>query len=151
MGIIFYFSSQSAEVSLNTSGKVLVTMDKLEKDEVQSISDRRVWNLQNTIRKYAHFVAYFVLGLLMTLSFVLTKYRNYTVYLYSWLVASLYGVLDEFHQSFVPGRGAMLSDIFLDSVSAIAGTIFVASLLEGWKWIKVKRGEDLLSVKNQTS
>lgn len=132
MGVIFYFSSQPAEVSLNTSGKVLVTMDKLEKDEVQNISDRRVWNLQNTIRKYAHFIVYSVLGFLMALSFVLIKKKGYLVYLYSWLAASVYGVLDEVHQNFVPGRGAMLSDMVLDAFSALIGSIIVAAMVFIW-------------------
>lgn len=138
MGVIFYFSSQPAEVSLNASGKVLVTMDKLEKDEVQNISDRRVWNLQNTIRKYAHFIVYSVLGFLMALSFVLLKNKGYLVYFYSWLAASVYGVLDEFHQNFVPGRGAMLSDMALDSFSAFVGTMIAAALVFIWNIYVVK-------------
>lgn len=129
MGMIFYFSSQPAEVSLNTSGKVLVKMDKLEKDEVQKISDRRVWNLQNTIRKYAHFIVYSFLGFFMAISFYLFKHKNIIVYFYAWLTASLYGILDEVHQSFIPGRGATVFDMMLDSLSALVGVVLAAILI----------------------
>lgn len=35
--------------------------------------------------------------------------------------ASVYGVLDEWHQSFVPGRYASLTDVMLDVVGALLG------------------------------
>lgn len=142
MGMIYYFSSQPAEVSLNSSGKVLVSMDKLEKEDIQNISDRRVWNLQNTIRKYAHFIVYSVLGFLMALSFVLIWKENYLIYLYSWLTASIYGVLDELHQHFVPGRGATLSDMGLDAISALVGTVFGLGLNLLWNSLLKKKNID---------
>jgi len=141
MGMIFYFSSQPAEASLNSSGKVLVSMDKLEKEEVQNISDRRVWNLQNTIRKYAHFIVYSVMGFLMALSFVLIWKGSYWIYLLSWLAASFYGVMDELHQHFVPGRGATLSDMGLDAISALVGTVFGFGLISLWKSLLKKRNK----------
>lgn len=139
MATIFYFSSQPSEVSLNSSGKILVTIDKLEEDEVQNISDRRVWNLQNTIRKYAHFIVYSALGFLMALSFVFIKHKNFMMYIYAWLSAALYGVLDEFHQHFIPGRGMTLSDMKLDALSALFGTVIAVLVIEGAKWIYLKR------------
>lgn len=35
-----------------------------------------------------------------------------------WTIATLYGILDEFHQSFIPGRTATWSDVAADSVGA---------------------------------
>jgi VanZ family protein len=37
-------------------------------------------------------------------------------------VTTAYGVLDEWHQSFVPGRYASLTDVALDVVGALVGT-----------------------------
>ena len=34
---------------------------------------------------------------------------------------TLYGVSDEVHQLFVPGRGAMVKDVLIDSAGAIVG------------------------------
>jgi len=40
----------------------------------------------------------------------------------AWLMAVLFSATDEFHQSFVPGRGPSLWDVFLfDNLGALAG------------------------------
>ena len=41
-------------------------------------------------------------------------------------IASAYGVFDEWHQSFVPGRYASLTDIALDVAGAVLGTLLAA-------------------------
>jgi VanZ family protein len=51
----------------------------------------------------------------------------------SFLLAAGYGVLDEWHQSFVPGRSATLSDVVADAVGAALG----AWLLGLW-WARTK-------------
>jgi hypothetical protein len=43
-------------------------------------------------------------------------------------IASAYGVFDEWHQSFVPGRYASLTDITLDVAGAVLGALLAASL-----------------------
>jgi VanZ family protein len=37
------------------------------------------------------------------------------------LLAGLYGATDEFHQSFVPGRGAAAADVAIDTLGAAIG------------------------------
>lgn len=44
--------------------------------------------------------------------------------LFAVLIASLYGVSDEFHQFFVPGRVASVFDVFADVVGSILGVFF---------------------------
>lgn len=39
----------------------------------------------------------------------------------AWVFASAYGVFDEWHQSFVPGRYASLTDVTLDVAGALLG------------------------------
>ncbi len=41
----------------------------------------------------------------------------------SLLVAIGYGLLDEFHQSFVPGRSSTLADVGLDAMGALVGVL----------------------------
>jgi VanZ family protein len=43
----------------------------------------------------------------------------------SWmiLICVLYAISDEIHQSFVPGRGPSIIDVFIDSTGAITGII----------------------------
>lgn len=41
---------------------------------------------------------------------------------YSWLLAIAYAVTDEFHQSFVPGRGSSILDVLIfDNLGALIG------------------------------
>ncbi len=47
--------------------------------------------------------------------------------LLAWLLALVYAVSDEFHQSFVPGRGPSVFDVLIDSVgAALALAIYAA-------------------------
>lgn len=139
IGMIYYFSNQPADISRQASGEVLVQMHQIQKNEIQNISDRRVWNLHYYIRKFAHFVLYCGLGFLLVFSIVAIKYRSFLSYAISWLAASLYAALDEWHQTFVPGRGASFSDIRLDSISAVAGVAVAAIAIEIWRFYHTKR------------
>jgi VanZ family protein len=44
------------------------------------------------------------------------------------LMAALYGVTDEFHQSFIPGRFPSAADLVADTVGAIVGAGMAAGL-----------------------
>lgn len=44
-------------------------------------------------------------------------------------LATLYGVVDELHQSFVPGRSPSLGDVIADGVGAMAGAGVVSALV----------------------
>lgn len=44
----------------------------------------------------------------------------------AWLVAVLYAVSDEWHQSFVPGRKAAATDVAIDGIGALLGLL-------GWR------------------
>jgi VanZ family protein len=44
-------------------------------------------------------------------------------------LTSVYGLLDEWHQSFVPGRYASLTDVALDVVGALVGTWLTGRLI----------------------
>jgi VanZ family protein len=43
------------------------------------------------------------------------------------VIASVYGVFDEWHQSFVPGRYGSLGDVALDALGAVLGVLLAAS------------------------
>lgn len=49
------------------------------------------------------------------------------------LLATLYGCSDEFHQSFIPGRSAEITDILADGVGAFLGASITALLSQRWR------------------
>jgi len=66
---------------------------------------------------FGHFIAYFILS--FTVYYALgPKWMNWRGKLLSILLCSLYGVTDEFHQMFVPGRAPDLMDIRNDAIGA---------------------------------
>ena len=84
---------------------------------------------------HAHFAVYAVLGVLVTWGRAQGRLRNVTFpsALVAVLVATLYGVSDEVHQAFVPGRDPSLSDVLADGVGALVGAVAVwACAIVGW-------------------
>ena len=69
------------------------------------------------LRKVAHATEYAILAVL---SFrVFRRYRERPkALIYSLCLCIIYAMLDEFHQSFIPGRGPSLRDVGIDSLGA---------------------------------
>ena len=72
--------------------------------------------------KFIHMVAYMPLGFLFYMSLIKSGFGRY-VFAFAMLLTVLYGVTDEFHQSFVPGRYATIGDIIADSIGALLGCL----------------------------
>lgn len=79
---------------------------------------------------YAHTIAHTILfGVLYFLLYRAFKYQNHSQLfadystLFALFVAVLYGMSDEFHQSFVPGRSEKLTNVLND-----AGAAFIVFL-----------------------
>ena len=77
--------------------------------------------------KAMHFVAYGVLGIFVlgAMPLQLTGYRSAQVWL-ATSIASLYGISDEFHQSFVPGRTPDVVDWLADTSGALLAVLLIA-------------------------
>lgn len=73
----------------------------------------------------AHFVVYAVLGALVYVALRLKRTEIVAVYM-AIALSSLYGVSDEFHQAFVPGRTPDVIDWVIDTAGAAAGASFSA-------------------------
>ena len=79
--------------------------------------------------KVYHFLEYAFLGFLTTRGILLSGdfSRGWGTFLGA-LVALFLGVLDEFHQAFVPARQASVGDALADSLGAIFGAVFYTYL-----------------------
>lgn len=81
------------------------------------------------LRKSAHVWEYAVLGTLLycSLDRLVDTLGNAKVIRLALIIAAAYSLSDEFHQSFVHGRGASLGDCMLDITGAILGILLINS------------------------
>lgn len=74
------------------------------------------------VYKLAHLVVFSVLGVLVAGA---TRHLNTArAAWWAWVLAVLYAISDEIHQSFVPGRSPLVTDVAIDSIGALLG-IFI--------------------------
>lgn len=104
MGGIYFFSAQSS----------FALLDHMWQPDLASIG--------------AHFTEYAVLAALLWLALRSTPALVQHATLAAFVVAVLYAVSDEFHQSFVPGRYPDVRDVLVDAAGAL-----VAVLLLRWR------------------
>ena len=91
-----------------------------------------------SIKKFGHAFGYALLALAYLRGLKKIKHEEHKVYegkgllsfvfkhpsFFAWLMALLFSATDEFHQTFVPGRGPSLWDVFLfDNLGALAGLL----------------------------
>ncbi|MCI4669954.1 MAG: VanZ family protein [Bacteroidia bacterium] len=128
MILIFILSHQDKSDTSKTSGLVMwilsflpINPDFLELDTVKIF-----------IRKAAHFTEYFFLSILFFRVFWWYMERR-SAYFWAWAASVLYAMTDEFHQRFIPGRGASILDVGIDGMGALLGILLV------WAFHKAKQ------------
>ncbi|MBB6625604.1 VanZ family protein [Clostridium gasigenes] len=109
MGIIFFMSNQTGEVSGNQSDLVIKIFEFLGIRLDSYFGELATF----IIRKASHFTEYLILFLLL--------YRVNCLYmgkrnakLYTLLGVLLYAGSDEIHQYFIPGRAMAFKDVIID-------------------------------------
>ena len=45
--------------------------------------------------------------------------------LYSQIFVTIYAMSDEFHQYFIPGRAALVTDVMIDSIGGLFGMMII--------------------------
>jgi hypothetical protein len=89
---------------------------------------------------WGHFLAYFILSLTYAWAFGSVK-LNWNHKLIVVLLCALYGITDEYHQSFVPGRAPDIMDLRNDAIGAALAMLcitipFIRSRFESLKAAK---------------
>ena len=130
--IIFEFSGQNANDSKKVSGKItekIVSVYynvKLDKNRVESI-----------VRKIAHYSIYTLLGIEI-MSFISTfTIKEFDRISFALIAGMIYAMIDEIHQAFVPGRGALITDVMLDTLGVITGIFISLLIIKLYKIIKL--------------
>lgn len=82
------------------------------------------WNLKTILY---HIIIFFLFSFFLLLSLVQGKKKN--LILIAVLIAIIYGISDELHQLFVPGRDCSIKDVLLDSFGILfASFLYLLSL-----------------------
>ena len=76
-----------------------------------------------------HFVEYSILGFLLLRTFTSGELRTFHPLYVSLLIGISFAILDEFHQSFVPGRHMSSADIIFDSIGILFGTFLCSKIV----------------------
>lgn len=120
MALIFFFSQQPAHISNSLS--TTITEQLVETvQKIAPIEEVYVEKFNHIVRKNAHFFIYFFLGIIVFWVFNKTKIKGFHSIWIAFVFCSIYAVSDEFHQLFVPGRGAQLKDVLIDCAGAACG------------------------------
>ena len=118
--LIFYLSAQPVHQSNGLSKKVTEVI--IEKVEIFALKTNfNINRMNHLVRKNAHFFAYLILGILVMNVFRRSGMKINKGVILSLAFCILYAMSDEFHQLFVPGRGAQVKDVLLDSAGAVVG------------------------------
>ena len=124
MLMIFNFSSETGEVSTQTSAGVVVEVLDVFMEK-EDITPEVVQKYQFPIRKLAHFGIYMLLGFcLMNAVEKSFRFKVYISIAMSFVLSFVYACSDEFHQSYTESRGPSFIDVLIDSSGALVG-IFV--------------------------
>jgi VanZ family protein len=92
-----------------------------------SVSPPTFMLLHHLMRKCAHMTEYGMFSMLLYLSLVKLprlEWRKRPA-LWSLILAAAYSLTDEFHQSFVPGRGPSIRDCGVDTLGASLGILIL--------------------------
>jgi len=90
------------------------------------------------VRKAGHLTEYAILAILAARAFRTSSHATLRRHWFwaAWILVIVYALSDEFHQSFVPTRGASIHDSMIDSVGGLIG------LAIAWWWgRRIKRKE----------
>ena len=109
MGLIFWLSSQSVLVEITSQAG------------------------EKFFYKTAHMAAYAVLAWLWWRAISPQRQISWPVLLAAVGFTVLYGISDEVHQLFVPGRHGQLADVLFDTAGALAAVLFIRRV----KWLRL--------------
>lgn len=133
MLLLFGLSSQTRAESASISGGITEQILRFLYRNFENMSEESRINLISTfhalIRKLAHFTAFAFMGAFSSVAMLTYTYKRRIKVTVPLIIGLLYATTDELHQAFVPGRGPMVLDVFLDFFGCLCGTACVFLLV----------------------
>lgn len=126
--IIFGFSSQNGETSGGISRKITETILE-SSNKYQGLDEGKknkvLHRTESVIRKLAHFSIYTLVGLLLMGLLSTYKIKNKWRIIITIIIGIMYAASDEFHQSFSPGRTPKITDVYIDTLGVMLGSLLI--------------------------
>lgn len=128
--VIFQLSAQPGEVSGNLSWRathelVEITAESFETGWNEAQIEHYTEKLHPYVRKLAHITEYFLLAICVSFPLYVYRVRGIALMLLAGAFCVACACLDEYHQSFVAGRGPSKRDVMIDSIGIFFGIILV--------------------------
>lgn len=114
MLVIFLLSNQTGSESTGLSDKLICSMMSNCNPDIYSF----------IVRKIAHFMIYFILGIFTIMNFKLSKENIIN----ALLICVIYAFSDEIHQMFINNRSGELRDIIIDSIGSLSSILLFYKL-----------------------
>jgi len=128
MTLIFYFSAQVAVDSNSMSTGITQVVLRIINNIFKDVVSLEILN--HFIRKFAHFFIYFILGILLKNALNYEDLNELKSISYPLMIGAIYAASDEFHQSFVLGRGPSIADVTIDSMGVLTGIILLNFIIQ---------------------
>ena len=130
MYLIFSFSSQDGTASGNLSYKVseVIVESANEAFELHWSDGDIAYYIERIhypVRKLAHMTEYFLLATSVSFPLYVYGIRGLWLPILAGGLCVGFAALDEYHQSFVAGRGPSKKDVGIDSIGVLAGVLLV--------------------------
>lgn len=130
MCLIFSFSAQNGKDSGHLSYKISYKIVEIKSqvfhenkthEELSAAAD----HIHFYVRKAGHMAEYFLLAICLSLPLYVYGVRGIRLILVAGILCILFAALDEYHQSFVDGRGPSVRDVGIDTLGAGIGIALV--------------------------
>ncbi len=146
MVLIFFFSTETAEQSDETSGMItqqMITILYPDFPDYPDVQQQEMYDhVQLVVRKTAHFTEYALLGLLMRLCLESWFGRRNKLSPAALAAGTVYACTDEIHQIMTDGRSGQWNDVLIDSVGVLTGVLVIAWILRLIRERKAQKGTD---------
>lgn len=128
--MIFTFSAQTGHTSSQLSHKIshhVVTIGAkiIDKPLTEEQLKHYIDKIHMPIRKLAHMTEYFFLAVAVAFPLYVYGLRGFPLLLIAGIFCVGAAALDEYHQSFVAGRGPSIRDVLIDSIGVLFGITLV--------------------------
>lgn len=126
MSVIFYFSHQPGKESTQVSGWITNLLDNVADFLNLNITG---YHLHLLVRKGAHFTEFAILGILLFVAIYSTRKKLLSSFIAALTAGALYGVIDEVHQYFIPGRSCQIGDMLIDASGVLFAVLLCGSFV----------------------